>query len=317
LSNTDKKRLTVANFNIVFGENEEPLLKYFDSIIMPALTTQYVKKAGSNQYMFMNIKVQETNKEEYALTGIIVKNTVLEIKSKFNDKGNLIETNELHPSAPYSIFYINLVNHRMTLVKNQKGSPDLKSFSSTLRSYLETYVHLENRKRKEEEKEPLPFPTTEIVGIPMRESIQEVLKKAKKINKLTLRFYPLNGDIDLSGIFEGMTTELRKISGSKTGAVVLNSPTSINGIAELIEAAHGTVEPSFEVTYSNNKVATITNGMLSEKMTISIEQSDINNETKQVIDCSSDIESIKRVSEGNKKIFKEMFHKIAPFVKQS
>ena len=31
------KEAQVANFNVVFGENEEPMLDYFDTIIYPAL----------------------------------------------------------------------------------------------------------------------------------------------------------------------------------------------------------------------------------------------------------------------------------------
>lgn len=31
------KEAQVANFNVVFGENEEPMLQYFDTVIYPHL----------------------------------------------------------------------------------------------------------------------------------------------------------------------------------------------------------------------------------------------------------------------------------------
>lgn len=35
------KKAFVANFNLVFyGEKEDPLLSYFDTILMPALTSE-------------------------------------------------------------------------------------------------------------------------------------------------------------------------------------------------------------------------------------------------------------------------------------
>ena len=34
-----KKYAQVANFNIVFGEDEKPMLDYFDTVIYPAFTS--------------------------------------------------------------------------------------------------------------------------------------------------------------------------------------------------------------------------------------------------------------------------------------
>lgn len=308
--------MTIANFNVVFGENEEPLLNYFDTIIMPAFKNDYTRKSGGNEFKFLNINVIEVGEDDYALTGIIVKKTTLEVKSKFDEKKNLVETDEVYPTAPYSLFVIHLKNHRMVLVKNQKGSPDLKSFASTFRVIIDSYIREENKRRKEQEIKKLPIPIVNIIGIPIKASIEESLTKVSKVNKLTLKFYPLNGDIDFSGLFDGMTTDLRKKVGSKTGAVVLNSPTSIDGIVEVLTEAQGTIEPVFNVTFPDSSKGTLTHGTLSESMDILLDKDTIHNELHQIANKSKKFESISTVSKGNREIFELKKSKIIPFVKK-
>lgn len=312
----ENKKMTIANFNIVFGENEEPLLNYFDNAIMPAFKNDFTRTSGDNEYTFLNIEVIKIGEDDYALTGIMVRKTMIEIKSKFNEEEKLVDTNEVYPTAPYSLFVIYLKNHRMVLVKNQKGSPDLKSFSATFKVMLNSYIKEENIRRNDLKIEKLPKPIINIVGIPMKSSIDEALKNVSKINKLTLKFYPLNGDLDFSDLFEGMTTDLRKKVGSKTGSVVLNSPTSISGVTDILTKAQGTVEPVFKVTLLNNSKATITNGKLSESMDILIDKDTVDKELEQISNKSNELESIATVSEGNKKIFEEKKSNIIPFVRR-
>ncbi|MDQ0086727.1 hypothetical protein J2T12_000121 [Paenibacillus anaericanus] len=311
-----KKKMTVANFNIVFGTKEEPLLDYFDTIIMPALSkeTTIIKKDPG--YRFLNVEVIDSGNDDFVLTGVIVKNTTLEVLSKIDGNGNLVEANELHPSAPYSLFSIFLKNHRMVLVKNQKGSPDIRFFASAIKSVLKNYIRVENTKRKEEEQDLLPYPIINIIGIPMKGSIEEALKKVSQINKLTLRFYPLNGDLDFTDIFEGMATDLRKMVGSKTGSVVLNSPTSKSGIIEVITAAQGTVDPIIEVTYPDKSTGRIRNGILSENLDITYNDSTVENAINEITTASKRIESIAIVSEGNREIYETNKSNIIPFVKR-
>lgn len=312
------KKMTIANFNVVFGIDENPLLKYFDSIIFPAFNKDFKNVSGENEYKFLNVQVINAKEDSLALAGIIVKNTVIEIKSKLNQEGELIDTDEAYPAAPYSLFVIHLRNHRMILVKNQKGSPDLKNFSSTFSKMVVSYIRSENEIRKEKELELLPLPVINIVGIPMRETIEDALKKLKKINKLTLRFYPLNGDMDFSGLFDGITSDLRKTVGSKKGSLVLNSPTSIDGVIEVIDAAQGTIEPSFDVTYPDKTKGKISNNMISESMEINLdERDDIFSELQQVIDKTKDVESLNYVSKENERIYNENKCKIIPFVRKN
>mgnify|MGYP007056183099 CR=1 FL=1 len=58
---TNSKKVSVANFNTVFllGEEERPLLDYFDTILMPALHSGIERKVGNDSYLIMNVKVNK------------------------------------------------------------------------------------------------------------------------------------------------------------------------------------------------------------------------------------------------------------------
>ena len=85
-----KKNAQIANFNVVFGDEEKPMLDYFDTIIYPAFNSDITKKSDDNEFMFKNIEIAST-KDVYVLTGKIVKKTELEIKTDLNEKGELVE----------------------------------------------------------------------------------------------------------------------------------------------------------------------------------------------------------------------------------
>lgn len=311
----NEKKMVIANFNVVFGTKEEPLLNYFDTIMLPAFKNRITRTNGDNNYIFLDISVIEIDKNEFALAGIIVKRTELEVKSKFNEEGTFIETDEIHPTAPYSAFIIYLKNHRMVLVKNQKGSPDLRSFAATVKFFFKTFIRSENIKRKENGLDMLPYPIINIVGIPMKSSIEEALRKVSRINKLRLKFYPLNGDMDFSGLFEGVTTDLRKKVESKTGLIDLNTPKSTKGIIEVLTAARGTVEPIFKVTYADKKKGTIYNNQISETMDISIDTGSINESIQEIANKSKALESITTVSDANYKIYNDNLPTITKNIK--
>ena len=158
------KNAQVANCNIVFGENERPMLEFFDTIIYPAMTSGITRTSGDNRYLFMNIDIGKNKEGYYVMTGILVKKTILEIKSDLTVNGMLIEKNERYSSAPYSSFAINLLNHRMIFVPNQKGSPSLSSFRSTLKHVVDSYTKIKNMELSEDKK--LEKAIVNVVGIP-------------------------------------------------------------------------------------------------------------------------------------------------------
>ena len=312
-----KKQMAVANFNVVWEKDgtEKPLLDYFDSIFMPALNSGIKKGESGNKYQIINVNVVDVGGEDYVLIGNLVKKTTLEILSDLDENGNLIELDDRYSAAPYSTFAIYLRNHRMVFVQNQKGSPNLRNFESTIRHILYYYCKIQNKILIEAGEEELPFPIIEVVGLPMRENIIKALRKVEKINLLTLRFYPLNGELSYPSLFEGMTTDLRRKVGSKKGDLILKSPTSIDGIAEVLEEARGTVDPIFQVTYPNKAKGTIKNDQISEKASFEVAGPNIDEETMDIAYKGTDLAAISEVSQTNAEIYDQNKGKVIPFIR--
>ncbi|MCI9535527.1 MAG: hypothetical protein HFG53_12125 [Lachnospiraceae bacterium] len=316
----NEKKVSVANFNVVFmTENEErPLLDFFDIILMPALKSGITRHQGNNTYLLMDIEVKTDEYDDYVLTGLIVKSTILEVKSMFDEYGNLVERDDVYPTAPFSTFVIYLKNHRMILVENQKGSPSLDNFRSTVKYMLDTYIARENHRRVECNEEQLPIPLVSIVGIPPKGGMIAALKKVEKISTLTLRFYPLNGDgdLELSGIMSGVTKELRRKIGSDRGSLTYRSPKNINGVIEIVEAAEGTLEPIVVAKYPGRKGdSTIKYSEVSDRRKMYIPEGERNNELANMIKQGKEIDSINYTSEENDKIYLRNQKKIIPFIR--
>lgn len=304
-----KKRISIANFNVVFyeGEKEKALLDYFDKIVMPVFTSGIVRTVGDATYRLMNVNICE-NDGDYILTGLIVKKTVLEVKSDLAPDGTLVKLDEKYPTAPFSTFIIYLKNHRMLYAENQKGSPTLKSFRGMMQYMFNKYMRPMNKEEKVD-----IIPIVNIVGIPSRSKLKETLKEVEKVEKLTLRFYPLNGDLDLKGVFEGLSTDLRKLVGAKNGEIMLRSPQNINGIIDVVDEAEGTVEPIFEVRYPDKRKAKIRNDLLSERMEIEILGDNVQEEIEELLSKGKEIKNLSYVSRGNGEIYEKNLSQISNF----
>lgn len=313
------KKVSIANFNTVFlsNEKEHPLLEYFDTILMPALKNNIVREIKGDKYFFMNIQVLTDSSGNYVLTGLIIKKTILEVKSDINENGELIELDDKYPSAPFSIFTIYLKNHRMIYVENQKGSPKLNSFRSTVKYAIDKYVREQNVLLELNNQEKLPIPLVNVVGIPPRKNIEKELKEVSKIYSLTLRFYPLNGDgdIDFSDTFKGLSIDLRKVIGSKNGEVIYKSPKNIQGVINLLAQTEGTVEPIINVQYENKTKRIIRNDELTETLDININGETLNDEIHNILTESTKIESLNYTSKENESIYEGNLGKIIPFKK--
>lgn len=308
------KKVEVANFNVVFmeKENEAPLLQYFDSIVMPALKSGIKRISGDTSYLFTDVEIIKDAENDYVLVGNIVKKTVIEIKSDLDLADNLIDKDDRYSAAPYSAFAIYLKNHRMIFVPNQKGSPTIKTFSAVVKYVLSQYIKRYNAEQNDERKY-LPYPYINIVGIPMRGRIEKALQDVYKIRRLTLRFYPLNGDLEFGEMFGSIITDMRKRSNAKNGELVLKSPQNVNGVIELVEQSSGTVKPIIEVTYPDKSKGRITEETISERMEMEFSGDNLQ-EAKELVDKGKLIENINFVSEGNAQIYERYKSKIVKFL---
>lgn len=305
------KEAQVANFNVVFGENEEPMLQYFDTVIYPAFMSELSRKEKDAEYFFRGVQLLESSVCGYVLVGKIVKKTTLEIYSDIDAEGKLVEKDEHHSSAPYSTFAIYLRNHRMVLVKNQKGSPTLATFRGTAKKIILAYYKALNEEI--DEKNKLPEPEIKIVGIPSVRSVEAALQNANvsRVNKLTLRFYPLNGDLLYNEAFDIMTNGIRRTLECKTGEVNYNSPRNIRGIAQVLEAAVGTIDPILEVTTNEKTKIRIKDTETSERYTIQIQgDADFEEESKEIVSTTENLEVLQFTNERHDHIYKKYIEKI-------
>lgn len=293
-------------------------MEYFDSVVYPAFCSGAIKSSGDSKFLIMDARVIPTDEDEYIFTGLMVKKTTLEVKSDLDELGQLIEKDDRYSTAPFSVFIIYLKNHRMLFIENQKGSPSLKSFNSLAKFLLDDYVRRQSVKLKENNLPGLPIPILSIIGIPRREKIEEILKSVDRINSLTLKFLPLNGDgdIDFGGMFNTMSKELRQAVGSKKGEVVLKSPQNIHGIANVLEQSQGTVDPVFRVTYPDKTKGTINNEVISESMQIDIKGDNASENVLDIASLGKKMKNVNYLSESNKRIYEKNKEKIIPFVKK-
>ncbi len=316
-----KKKMCIANFNTGFEKNDKemPMLECFDSIIMPAFTNGYIKKYDNTKLFFDEINVIEDEDGEYILTGILVKDTILEVKHNYDyQESKLINKIGKYPSAPYSLFIIYLKNHRMILIRDQKGSPSLNNFRTLAKAVVDGYVRKVNYRLEQEGKELLPIPLVNVVGISSGADINSILGGVEKVSKLMLRFYPLNGDgdIDFSEVFQGIL-ETRRNLGCSTGNIIYNSPRKINEVGELIEKVDGTMEPVVWVRYPGSSVdSKVTMDSVIENTEISVADEDTKKNLRYVIAEGKKNNKISYASRENNAIYERNKEKIVPFVKR-
>ena len=202
----------------------------------------------------------------------------------------------------------------MIYMPNQKGSPSLATFSRTIKFVFNSYIKGKNSELEDGQK--LDYAIINVVGIPSARTIDELLENVKKINTLTLRFYPLNGDMDYSEAFGILTTDMREEVGCKTGEIVFRSPKSISGIKKILEKAAGTIKPIIKgVTKEASKI-TLKDDQLSENYQVEInDDGDINKEGRQLVGKISEIDSMNYTNAQHTAIYERNKDKIVSFVK--
>lgn len=277
----EKKKMYLANLNVTFGQNDEPLIKWIDDFVYPALQSNFKRKVNNKtKVMFENVKLEKID-DDYVLKGIIIKDTILDILNEYDEKNGLIEVNHHPKSAPYSAFIIFLKNHRMVLVRNQSGSPDLRLFGSTFSQSLKKYRQEKNKLRKERNEELLPDYIVTVKGIASRASIDEFMKKVKKIKSVSFIMKPRNNEQGgLYNLLDDLDEKIRKQAGSKCAKIIVNNPESKAAVTKMLNETDGLIETEMEVEYINEefdeelnklkKTGKIKDNQISEVMDIKI-----------------------------------------------
>lgn len=239
------KKLSIANFNITYGKDNEPMLTHFHDILYPAFCNEQKVRTSKNVSYFSDVELKLIN-SEYVLTGNLIRETHCRVRTIVVDN-ELVSSPNSVPTAPYSRFLIYLKSHRMILVKNEGQSPNLKSFQAVLRKVVERYIREVNRERDKADLPLFPNALINIVNMPLPDSIDETIKEFAKIKSINLRFFPLNNDIDPAPMLEYVRAAMNSVD-SKTGNLTFNSPKSANGISGLFRDSIGSGIASATVT---------------------------------------------------------------------
>lgn len=287
------------------------MLTHFEDLIYPAFTGNYIRgpKDKYPQFSFSHVQVKEIL-GEYVLLGNFIKNTQYKIITTMNE-GELVSSPAAIPTAPYSRFIIFLKNHRMILIKNESASPDITSFQTTVRSFLGQYTS-EKNKSIEDKGLKLPMACTNIVDIPLKDDIEEVLRNVKKIQWVNLRFFQLNNDINPIPIAQAIEKE-KNILKSKTANARFNSPRSIEGVKSMIEETSGLAVTTLKIQDKNGETKKVKEGSFSSNKKVEINGNVSENDDEMLIRLARENTVITKASEENISLyekFKDIFKKL-------
>lgn len=313
----EEKIMHLANFNITFGEKEEPMLSHFEKIIYPAFMSgiKRGKDGDYSIYSISDIELKAYKNDEYVLAGNYIKDTEYQVRTKI-ENGALVAAPGQFPTAPYSRFIIFLKNHRMILVRNEPASPDIRSFQATVRTILNRYIGNANKQKTDEaeQTEKLPHALVNIVDIPQTEDIQEVLKDVAKINWVKLRFFPLNNDLDQRPLTNLFRDKMKKM-GANTGNASFNSPESKQGVQEFIAEAteSGLAAATMQVKDNDGEEKTIRENSFSSNRKIAFATDLTSGDDELLISIAKKDTVINVVSQENKSLYDKI---IAGIVKR-
>ena len=300
--------MAIADLNMVFGKNEEPLISRMDDIVLPALKAGIIRIASENvKFLFENCEIVDFN-GEWVVKGVLIKDMIVDVMSEYTETG-LRKTDKHFPSSPYSVFILFLKNHRIMLVKNQSGSPDIRSFKTSFKYTIKEYIKRENEKRKKNKEKLLPHARINITGVKTSKSVKESLKDVEKITELTFQFFPLNAEWDYDPIFGNIDQAIRKVIIAKGGKMVFPSPESIDGVAKVIEKTGGLVKAKMKVRYKDNtekgksqKTGIIKDNEISDISNIEI-TGELDESFDQVYNYKDGFSSLNVVSKNNLKLY--------------
>lgn len=168
--------MNLANFNLTFGSEKQPMLDYFDDLVYTAFIKStkyksYIYKKNGISYQFTNIKKEQTEFGAF-LTGFLYRTS---------SESHLLD------NWGWSMFCIRLKDHKLAYIKNNWQSPSLKIFNSATNHILRVYKNNVNKYKR------LNFELN-IIGLPDYKALEGKIRNAKKVNEITLSFFYLNGE---------------------------------------------------------------------------------------------------------------------------
>lgn len=301
------KTLTLANFNCLFMMNEKdyPMLDFFNIIRKASLSD----KRYRGMFLY-STKIIETKTMGYCLYGKIIKDTQLEINSRYNKETHILEElpkKELHQSSPYSEFILILKNHRLLFTPSQKGSPTISNLRSVFKSNITDILRNCNRKKDEKNKLLLKF--FDIIELPKKVNIVKELTKFEKISSFSLTFFQLNNDI-LNNFFDS-TQKLKAEIKSSEMTQQFKNPQDKELIAKMIQKTDGMVNIELKAKKKDEAEKTYRNDDFKEKVEIDLPDFlPLEENVQLLIDQKLYDDRIKKVSNENQSTYERFIKKM-------
>lgn len=308
-----KKEIQLANLNCTFGTVEEkasPMLEYFTEIIYPA----FKRKKKYRTLFFDEIKIGENKKIGYYLYGKIIRDTTLEVKSRYDwEKEMLIDTDEKYRTSPFSEFILMLNNHKLLFIPGSKGHPRLSSFKSLLKNNINNIIKVNNRQSISENEFP-PIYSFDVIEIPKSANVLEDIKKFEEIKSFSLEFIKLNPE-PLSGLLQNIDS-IRERCGSNSSTYTMKNPKNKEVIAEIIQESNGLANFSMKAKKQEDvEIREYKNDNFKEVRELILpEHESLDNNINLVINDSFNDQRINSAPKAEKNLYKRAIEKLKALV---
>ena len=147
----------------------------------------------------------------------------------------------------------------------------------------------------------------------LKEDIKQVLTDIKKINKLKLKFFKLNNDLDTRPISQAVREEMAQLQ-SKTANITFNSPDSKQGVQHLLEetTSLGLATTTLMATDNNDQPIKIEEDKFSSSKKITYNKDIDPADDENLLSIAKNNESMNYISNSNLSLynkFKEVIQK--------
>lgn len=238
--------LSFANFILRFGL-DDVLLNYAAEIVIPAFRrTDLVRTYGETTFRFYNVEFTQIGKEDdvpvLALSGHLVKDTVLRRQQIFRPAKGLVEDEAQIESAPSSYFVLILNNHRLLYFAETAAAPPLDAFRTTTEYFLRAqwrdyisarHAHVNVTRRGVERismqqlRKETPPPYLSIVRVAGEDAITESIERFRKIKQVRFRLVQPNDEIDASKTVAAVEQTFRPLEPKRL-EVIASGPKGLN-----------------------------------------------------------------------------------------
>lgn len=281
-----------ANFVCHFGNS--PMLDYLEEIVIPAFTEgKRIRMYGRSQYLLIDTTLTKVVSADGvstpAITGKFVLNTNIHRDQILVDGKILASTMEM-PSAPSSLFVLELSTHKLMYTKEVSGAPGLSAFRTTIESFLKmqrnNYIDKilkENKEKIEQGKsikritkkslsEAIPTPNLEIVELPGNKNLEKFIEKFKKLKEFSIKVVKPNQDVNNSGLFNSVENAREEVDAEST-TVIHRNPNGLNknkSIDQIKPALDGNAHIKLSGIANDDKILRGSNDELSVKEPIDV-----------------------------------------------